>query len=346
MRLLEPNKLNTYFLYFSDVMSIDWSILEDYKYREAVRKCIKGIEELKKKYSNFYGFESIEVGVPPWILRKLVEAGILKVTYKSSKHTCYDFAVSQSEVLEKISVEDIVSRAETSRIPEEYKVSEIPDDFWAPVYGYDDLKELFLASIKADKPVHLLLVGPPSTAKSLILNEIERLKGSAFITMGTSTKAGIRDILLERRPKYLIIDEIDKISDAKDVGVLLTLMESHRIVVAKHGVHVDEELKTWVFAACNRIDRIPPELLDRFRRIHLKPYDRETLEKVIIKCLTIREGAPEDLATYIAKIVAEQNGSPRDAIGIYWMCRNYENPKEAASKFLKTLIKYKRWNSY
>jgi hypothetical protein len=39
-----------------------------------------------------------------------------------------------------------------------------------PIIGFDDIKEIFQLSIKADKPVHILLVGPPASAKSLFMN--------------------------------------------------------------------------------------------------------------------------------------------------------------------------------
>jgi Holliday junction DNA helicase RuvB len=34
------------------------------------------------------------------------------------------------------------------------------------VIGYDDVKRLFSMSIESDKPVHILLVGPPASAKT------------------------------------------------------------------------------------------------------------------------------------------------------------------------------------
>ena len=37
------------------------------------------------------------------------------------------------------------------------------------IVGFDDVKELFDMSIRAAKPVHLLLVGPPASAKSLFM---------------------------------------------------------------------------------------------------------------------------------------------------------------------------------
>ena len=38
------------------------------------------------------------------------------------------------------------------------------------IIGFDDAKELFEMSIRADKPLHLLLVEPPASAKSLFMS--------------------------------------------------------------------------------------------------------------------------------------------------------------------------------
>jgi hypothetical protein len=36
------------------------------------------------------------------------------------------------------------------------------------IVGFDDVKELFEMSIRADRPVHLLLVGPPASAEVVL----------------------------------------------------------------------------------------------------------------------------------------------------------------------------------
>jgi Holliday junction DNA helicase RuvB len=187
--------------------------------------------------------------------------------------------------------------------------------------------------------VHILLIGPTGTAKSLILMEVERLRGSVFITGGSATKVGIRDILLEKRPRFLIIDELDKISSQDDISVLLTLMESGRVVVAKHREHREVRLKTWVFAAANTTKNLPPELLDRFQKFYLKSYDEETLKRVIAKCLVKREKTPEDLANYIAEVVAKSGGTVRDAIRLARISKTREDVDE----YLAIIKKYRPW---
>ena len=46
------------------------------------------------------------------------------------------------------------------------------------IVGYDDVKELFEMAIRAERPVHLLIVGPPASAKSLFMNSLTKLERS------------------------------------------------------------------------------------------------------------------------------------------------------------------------
>jgi Holliday junction DNA helicase RuvB len=311
---------------------VDWSVLKNPELKEVVEKAVKHVDKLIAEGRSWRDFEAYEVTSKHWLLRKLIEAGILKISYKSSNHTFYMFAVPLEEVKERLSLLNV-----SVSLEEEKKTEELPKDFWDVIEGYDDIKEIFIASIKAQNPIHILLCGPPSTGKSLMLYEIERLKGSVFLTAGTATKVGIRDILLSQKPRYLIIDELDKISSPDDLSVLLTLMETGRVVVAKHGVHADEYMKTWVFAGANVITKLPPELKDRFQIFYLKPYDKETLIRVITKTLVKREGVHEDLAKYIAEKVASYSDSVREAIRLSRIC----STKEDVDKYVNIFRKYR-----
>ncbi|MEM4554148.1 MAG: AAA family ATPase [Ignisphaera sp.] len=318
---------------------MDWSFLEDNKLREIVKRAIEYIRNLEKEGRPWNWFEAHDIKADWWLLRKLVyDYNVLKIVYKSSRSTAYAFEVPLEEVERRIrEYEESLKQTARQPLTTDGKIT-IPPDFWSSIEGYDDLKELFIASIKSMKPVHILLVGPPGTAKSLMLMEIERLPGAVFVTAGTSTKAGIRDILLNYRPRFLIIDELDKITNPDDISVLLTLMESQRVIVTKHREHKEEYMKTWVFAAANTTRGLPPELLDRFWKVYLKPYDRDTLIRVVKSCLSRIEGIQSDLAEYIALRVADMGLSVRDAIRIARLAKS----KEEVDKFLNVMVKYMR----
>jgi Holliday junction DNA helicase RuvB len=199
----------------------------------------------------------------------------------------------------------------------------LPPDLFDVIEGYEDLKEFIKMSLRASEPVHCLMVGAPGTAKSLFLMEIERL-GGRFITAGTSTKVGIRDIIYEELPRILIIDELDKIADPKDLSALLTWMESGRIVVAKSGLRDERRGRGWVFAAANTLKGLPPELIDRFQVFHIKPYTRDQFIRVVMGFLTRRRGVAADLARYIAERVADYSVSVREAIRIAALAKTRE----------------------
>ena len=45
------------------------------------------------------------------------------------------------------------------------------------IVGFGEVKSLFEMAIKAERPVHLLLCGPPSSGKSLFMTSLTRLEG-------------------------------------------------------------------------------------------------------------------------------------------------------------------------
>jgi len=296
-----------------------------------LRKMLKWVYECPKKNADSpgvcnYGFEWSDVGVPAWLLKQLVEIGVLQVTLQTNKHTMYSFTVEPSKIEEFLNMFSAPGPAKV----------ELPPDFMSTIEGYDDLKAVIKRIVVNEEPIHVLLVGPPSTAKSLMLMEIERLPDSVFITMGTATKAGIRDVLLARRPRYLIIDEIDKLNSQEDLSILLTLMESGRLVVSIHRVSIDVPMKVWVFAAANRINKLPRELIDRFWVFNLKPYAREEYLQVVTNVLVKRYGKDPELAKYIAEKVGEYSLSVREAIRYAKICGD----KQCVDEIYESLVRY------
>ena len=95
----------------------------------------------------------------------------------------------------------------------------------------------------AEKPVHVLLTGPPALAKTIFLWDIEQAGGEKAIWLvGSATsKAGLWDLMAERQPQILLIDEMDKMN-AADTAALLTMMEGGRLVRAKKGRELDLQI--------------------------------------------------------------------------------------------------------
>lgn len=213
---------------------------------------------------------------------------------------------------------------------------EIPKDLFDVVEGFDELKEFIIDSLKADGPVHILLVGSPGTAKSLILSEIEKL-GAVYVTAGTATKVGIRDILFERLPRILIVDELDKVSDPRDIDTLLTWMQDGRVIITKHKQHEERQGKGWVFGAANSLRGISSALRDRFQVFHIKPYEPDQYKRVVTNYLVKREGVKRELAKYIAERTAEYTNSVREAIRIARIAKT----KKKVDKIIATIQKFR-----
>ena len=178
-----------------------------------------------------------------------------------------------------------------SKVPKQApyeKVEPINSKPFGDIYGFEDIKELFMRAISSEKQTHILLCGPPACAKSLFLQELAKLNDSYFTLGSTSTKSGMVDALFELEPRFLIIDELEKMS-VKDQTVLLSLMEGGMISETKHRKTRQTQLNTTVFAASNSIDNLLPPLLTRFAVLHLQPYGYEEFRQITRRVL-YREG--------------------------------------------------------
>ena len=78
------------------------------------------------------------------------------------------------------------------------------------IIGYNDVKRLSRMTLDSGEQVSILLSGPPALAKTMFLESMSKLKSSYFVDGTSTTKAGLIDCLFLNNPKYLLIDEIDK----------------------------------------------------------------------------------------------------------------------------------------
>jgi SpoVK/Ycf46/Vps4 family AAA+-type ATPase len=99
------------------------------------------------------------------------------------------------------------------------------DTIFDGIVGYSEIKREFTKALKASSPVSILLCGPPGCGKSEFLKQIRNQfeEESVFIDGSYGSKAGIFEKLYQKRPKYVLLDEIDKLS-SQDQLALLNLM--------------------------------------------------------------------------------------------------------------------------
>jgi Holliday junction DNA helicase RuvB len=110
-------------------------------------------------------------------------------------------------------------------------------------------------AILSKRPVHVLLVGSPGSAKTMFLTEmIRHYKTSYFVVGSNTTKAGLLNQLFERKPRFLLIDELEKMS-VTDQTSLLHLMETGLISETKINKTRQMELTSWVFATANSYEK-------------------------------------------------------------------------------------------
>jgi hypothetical protein len=272
-------------------------------------------------------------------LGHLISLGILVKFWESNSSSVYCLAdpdsVRAAIELHETAVEQL---KETEYKPGD--VLAIPDDLFDCVIGYDDIKEILKAALTSPKPVSFLFVGPPSSAKTVILRECERIHGSRLIVAGTSTRVGIRDVLFEEAPAVLLIDELDKVSNGRELSALLTWIQDQRVIVTKHGEKAERCGRGQVIAACNDDSGVPDELQSRFMSFYFKSYTDEEFRNVSMTLLTKREGVDEEVAKHITESVLAFSRDVRMSINIARLCTT----KEAVDRMLKTMRRHSRWD--
>jgi holliday junction DNA helicase RuvB len=263
--------------------------------------------DMEKEYKIGWGWRHVRIW--PATLSRLFKDGYLENVFRSNSHTGYRLSELGKAVIVKAANEPV-------QTPQNQKLS-LPDDLFEDIIGHDNVKELLRACLMAEKPVHVLMTGPPALAKTLFLWDIERVTGEKAIWLvGSATsKAGLWDLVAERQPQIILIDELDKMN-AADTAALLSVMEGGRLVRAKKGRELDLNNPVWVIAASNRLDMLSPELRSRFAIRRLNPYSRDEYLTVVKGVLVRRENVLQETAEKIAEQLDGRSQDVRDSIRV------------------------------
>ena len=273
------------------------------------------------------GWSWRHVRVWPATLSRLFKDGYLEMVFRSNSYTGYRLSeLGQKLVAGAGSEEEATQTTSDEPIP--------ADGLFGDIIGHDDVKELLRACLLAEKPVHVLLAGPPALAKSLFLWDIERAAGERAIWLvGSATsKAGLWDVVAERQPQLILIDELDKMS-AADTAALLSMMEGGRLVRAKRGRELNLSNQLRVVAASNRLNLLSPELRSRFAIRKLTAYSRSDYLTVVRGVLARREGLDQELAGEVARRLDGVSQDVRDAIRVARLA-----PQLGIDKAIKLLL--------
>ncbi len=215
-------------------------------------------------------------------------------------------------------------KTEQIDIHQETAKQEINDDIFKYIYSHEKLKLIFNNAIAGREPIHILLTGASGTSKTLFLEAInENVSNCSFIT-SNSTGAGILYTLYSNpNIELLLIDEIEKIPK-DELAVLLTLMESGKLIVTKKTMMCNRQQNVKIFATCNKVNKLSPEMRSRFLKFHLKEYSLEEFNMIAINIVTDRFKKTEEFAQKLAQAVWYQLSSKdiRDVIKVARLARN------------------------
>jgi len=278
------------------------------------------------------GWQWHDVMLSPATLQYLVRLGAVRITFKSRRYTHYRLRCR--DVVERLLKEGPRPVGTLYGKGEKIDIDRLFD----AIENHDDVKEVFRYALTSNDPVHVLLIGPPSSGKTLFILSLEKLPGAFFVVGYRSTKAGLAEVLLTMRPRYLLIDEIDKM-EYRDINILINLMEEGRVSVHLKGQHIEERMKVWVFATANTA-RLPRYITSRFEPfiIHFREYTRDEFLRIAPRALSKLEGINEELARYIAERVARFTTDFRAARNLARSVKRFQNDLEEAKKRVDAII--------
>jgi len=175
--------------------------------------------------------------------------------------------------------------------------------------------------------------GPPASAKTMFLESLSKLKSSYFVDGASTTKSGRIDCLFVNNTKYMLIDEIDKMS-TKDQAMLLNLMETGIVSETKHNKTRTTHMKTSVFATSNNVNDIITPLQSRFFVLELAPYTYQQFYQISMHLLTEKQRISIDIAKNISNKVWANSRNRRDCVRIGRMAKSVDDIQFLVGTFL------------
>jgi replication-associated recombination protein RarA len=204
------------------------------------------------------------------------------------------------------------------------------------VQGYDDIKNIINRALDGEENFNLMLLGPPSSSKIVFLMEIMKACKDAEYFDCSNTTSRILDILEQKKPKVILLDELEKMSRPFQ-NQLLNFLESGHVKVTQMHRNYDFEIKSCkVFATANEGSRLSKPLASRFRKLYLLKYTKEEFVRIAAK---VCPKLPYNTAQMIGEEVFKVEGSIRDVISISRLLKKHDGPLEVR-EILTTLNKY------
>jgi len=210
----------------------------------------------------------------------------------------------------------------------------------------DDIKEMMLRALESQERAHTLLTGPPASAKSLFILQIEKFMSSKvyFAEGASTTKAGIQKFIAENQHKeIIIIDEIDKMQ-MKDQEGLLTMMERGEFVCTKVRNTKTVKANIVIFATSNSTERLSKPLLSRFTVFEIPEYAYDEFEGIALRL--IKKLHPNVVIQIASSVWKTGSRDIRDVLKIAKLCNPLDG-EEDLTRLISIHQKYhKTGNDY
>jgi MCM P-loop domain len=228
------------------------------------------------------------------------------------------------------------------QIGEQRQKQEPEEEFFDEIVGYGDIKKIMLKCLLSSErePIHVILDGPPATAKSLFLLQMNgKLENAYYADCTNMTGPGIVKYLFENDVEFLFLDEVEKMN-RNEQNVLLNVMETGILTSTKVKQTRTKKIKLSIFATTNDIDALNKPFRSRFMEFSLPPYTYDEFCEIAVKLLEKRYGHNEELSLKIADAVWNgiKSTDVRDMLAIGKLSDSVEWVDFVA----QTLQKYKR----
>lgn len=295
-----------------------------------------GLEAEHEADPNYLGWTWADVRIHSSILAQALLTGVIEEAFHSRSQTCYRL-INRPRTVEALS--GYLEAPPQASAPLEGETNpQLPTDAFNVIVGHEATKDLLRRALQAPRPVHVLLSGPPGTAKTLFLSDVARIPGARYALGSSTTKAGILDYMMAQpNCRVLVIDEIDKAVSA-DLASLLSLMETGLISRLQHGRAELERRQVWVVAGANKSSGLPAELLSRFAIRVCNPYSPREFEAVVKEVLVRREQVDPEIAREIARALSGKTDDVRTAVRCARLINGSRSEIPAALALLDILV--------
>jgi Holliday junction DNA helicase RuvB len=150
----------------------------------------------------------------------------------------------------------------------------------------------------------------------------------------------LRDLILDYKPRYLLLDELDKATSKEFLNSLANVMETGMLVDTRHKTYEKVKVDINIYATANSKRPIPEHILSRFDVYEIPPYTDSELMRVITNLLVKRYNKSKKLAEAIAYAVVHElkTRDPRDAVRIAKIVDSIDDLKQ----YVRVKKKYSR----